>query len=357
MGAEHERVLIAAAREGDDTALHELLHPLGRELLVYAYRMLGGFHDAEDALQEARLKAWRSLASYEPHASFRAWTYRIVTNTCLDLLRTRKRRVLPRDVSSPVEPGPPSSGPRHDIPWLEPYPDALLPETASPEAALLLRESVRLAFIRAIQVLPPRQRAAVILHDALDWSAAETASVLDTTVPAINSALQRARKNLARFGDTSPKILNLDAVQRDVIDRLVAAWETGNLDLLVSVLAKDVTMSMPPWLGWLDGRDAVAASMAHSQTWNGAPRPGRYRLLSVGMNGQPAALAYVREGNGPFLATCLTVLTLNRDGLISEMTVFALPEQGVAWGCPRTLDARSEAADHGLVNAVSRTAE
>lgn len=283
--------------------------------------------------------------------------YRIVTNTCLDLLRTRKRRVLPRDVSSPVEPGPPSSDPRHDIPWLKPYPDVLLPETASPEAALLLRESVRLAFVRAIQVLPPRQRAALILHDVLDWSAAATASVLDTTVPAINSAIQRARKNLARFGDTSPEIPNLDAVQRDVIDRLVAAWETGDLDLLVSVLAKDVIMSMPPWPGWLDGREAVAASIAHPQTWNGAPRPGRYRLLPVGMNGQPAALAYVRGDNGRFLPVCLTVLTLNRDGLISEMTVFVLPEQVAAWGCPPTLDARSEAADSGLAKAVSRVDE
>jgi RNA polymerase sigma-70 factor (ECF subfamily) len=145
-------------------------------------------------VQEARFKAWRSLDSYEPHASFRAWMYRIVTNTCLDMLRTRKRRVLPPDVSPPMEPGPPPSEMRRDIPWLEPYPDVLLPQGAGPEAALLLRESVRLAFICAMQVLPPRQRAALILHDVLDWSTADVAKMLATTVPAINSALQRARR-------------------------------------------------------------------------------------------------------------------------------------------------------------------
>jgi RNA polymerase sigma-70 factor (ECF subfamily) len=334
MPEKNERSLIEAARNGDEAALRALFDPLSRELQVYAYRMLGGFHDAEDAVQEARLKAWRSLDSYEPQTGFRAWLYRIVTNTCLDMLRTRKRRILPQDVSGAVEPGPPSADMSRDISWLEPYPDALLPDSAGPEAALLLRESVRLAFIRAMQVLPPRQRAALILHDVLDWSAADAAQMLETTVQAINSAVQRARDGIARSGDTVLANADLEAKKAETVARFVRAWETGNLDLLVSMLAEDAVMSMPPWLGWLDGREAITAALAHPQTWDGEPRPGRYRLLPVGMNGQPAALAYVRGDDGRYAPVCLTVLTLDAKGRISEMTVFVLPEQVKAWGCP-----------------------
>lgn len=329
--------LIDAARSGDEAAFRALVDPLRRELQVYAYRMLGGFHDAEDAVQDASLKAWRHLGAYEPQASFRAWLYKILTNTCLDMLRTRKRRVLPRDVSAASEPGPPTVAPRHDILWLEPYPDALLPEAAGPEAALLLRESVRLAFVRAMQVLPPRQRAALILHDVLDWSVADAAAMLETTVPAVNSALQRARASLARSRSASSTSAALAAQEAEALARFVDAWETGDIDRLVSLLAEDAIMSMPPWPGWLNGRDAVAASIGHPLTWNGEPRPGRYRLLPVGMNGQPAALAYLRGDDGRYHAVCLTVLTLDAGGRVSEMTVFVLPDQVAAWGCPPTL--------------------
>ncbi|HLK37058.1 MAG TPA: sigma-70 family RNA polymerase sigma factor, partial [Polyangiaceae bacterium] len=160
--------------------------------------MLGGFHDADDVLQESRLKAWRALATYEPRASFRAWMYRIVTNTCLDMLKARSGRVLPQDVSPSISPGPPTTAPRSDILWLEPYPDALLPAVPGPEQAARLREGIRLAFVRVVQALPPRQRAALILHDVLDWSVAVVAAILETTVAAINSALQRARAGISR---------------------------------------------------------------------------------------------------------------------------------------------------------------
>src|SRR5215471_11190734 len=189
--------LVEAARGGDEQAFRALVEPLGRELHAYAYRMLGGFHDADDVLQESRLKAWRALATYEPRASFRAWMYRIVTHACLDMLKARSRRVLPPDVSPSVAPGPPATAPRADISWLEPYPDALLPTAPSPEQAVRLREGIRLAFVRVVQVLPPRQRAALILHDVLDWSVVEVADMLEPTEAAINSALQRSRAAIA----------------------------------------------------------------------------------------------------------------------------------------------------------------
>ena len=175
--SENFEPLVGAARGGDERAFRALVEPLGRELHAYAYRMLGGFHDADDVLQESRLKAWRALATYEPRANFRAWMYRIVTNTCLDTLKARARRVMPQDICPPVAPGPPTTAPRSDILWLEPYPDALLPAVPGPEQAARLREGIRLAFVRVVQALPPRQRAALILHDVLDWSVAEVAAL------------------------------------------------------------------------------------------------------------------------------------------------------------------------------------
>src|SRR5262245_32465295 len=285
-GKTDELLLVEAARRGDEAAFGELLEPVDRELHAYAYRMLGSFQDAEDALQEARLKAWRGLASYEPRATFRAWMYRIVTNACLDMLRTRRRRVLPQDVSPAGEPGRPPDEIRRDVAWLEPYPDTLLPRPADPEDALLLRESVRLALIRALQLLPPRQRAALILHNVLGWSVGEVAAMLEGSVPAIHSALQRARVTLARSGAGAGSG-TLDEARSEALARFVHAWETGDVDAFVSLLAEDAIMSMPPWPYWLDGREAVAAAFRHPGTWEGEPRPGRCRLVPAAMNGQP----------------------------------------------------------------------
>jgi RNA polymerase sigma-70 factor (ECF subfamily) len=329
--------LVEAARGGDEHAFRALVEPLGRELHAYAYRMLGGFHDADDALQESRLKAWRALATYEPRASFRAWMYRIVTNTCLDLLKARSRRVLPQDVSPPIAPGPPTTAPRADISWLEPYPDALLPTVPGPEQAVRLREGIRLAFVRVVQVLPPRQRAALILHDVLDWSVVEVADMLETTEAAINSALQRARAAIARPRAESAGYA-LAARHAEVVERFVRAWESGDFDDFVALLATDAVMSMPPWEYWLDGKDAVVATMLSPGTWDGVPRPGRYKIVPAPMNGEPAALAYVRAPDGRYHAVCLTVLSLDADGRIVELTTFVLPELFAAWGFPAVLD-------------------
>ena len=328
--------LVEAARGGDEQAFRALVEPLGRELHAYAYRMLGGFHDADDVLQESRLKAWRALATYEPRASFRAWMYRIVTNTCLDMLKARSRRVLPQDVSPWIAPGPPTTAPRSDILWLEPYPDALLPAVPGPDQILRLREGIRLAFVRVVQVLPPRQRAALILHDVLDWSVAEVAAILETTEAAINSALQRARAAIARPREESPA---LAARHAEVVDRFVHAWESGDFDDFVKLLATDAVMNMPPWEYWLDGKDAVVATMRSSGTWDGEPRPGRYRIVPAPMNGEPGALAYVRGPDGRYHAVCLTVVSLDADGRVVELTTFVLPELFAAWGFPPVLDA------------------
>jgi len=329
--------LVEAARGGDEHAFRALVEPLGRELHAYAYRMLGGFHDADDALQESRLKAWRALATYEPRASFRAWMYRIVTNTCLDLLKVRSRRVLPQDVSPSIAPGPPTTAPRADISWIEPYPNALLPTVPSPEQAVLLREGIRLAFVRVVQMLPPRQRAALILHDVLDWSVVEVADMLETTEVAINSALQRARAASERPRAESAASA-LAPRHAEVVERFVRAWESGDFDDFVALLATDAVMSMPPWEYWLDGKDAVVATMQSSGTWDGVPRPGRYKIVPAPMNGEPAALAYVRAPDGRYHAVCLTVLSLDADGRIVELTTFVLPELFAAWGFPAVLD-------------------
>ena len=344
-----EQALVDAAKGGDEAAFRGLVEPLTRELSAYAYRMLGGYQDAEDALQETRLKAWRHLGSYEPAAnfrSFRAWMYRIATNTCLDMLRQRQRRVLPQDVGPPVAPGPPVTAMREDIAWLEPYPDTLLPATSSPEETLRLHESVRLAFVRAMQVLPPRQRAALILHDVLDFGVSDVATMLETTVPAIHSALQRARASIQQApndGDGRGEMSaaahdRIDARKAETIARFVRAWETGDFAELVAMLTEDAVLTMPPWVYWLAGRDAVAATMQSRGTWDGEPRPGRYRIVPCAMNGQPAGLAYVRFGDGPYVAVCMTVITLAPDGRISCMDTFILPQHFTAWGLPAVLD-------------------
>jgi RNA polymerase sigma-70 factor (ECF subfamily) len=313
----------------DERSFRALIEPLERELHAYAYRMLGGFHDADDALQESKLKAWRALDGYEPRASFRAWMYRIVTNTCLDMLKSRSRRVMPQDVCAPVAPGPPATAPRADILWIEPYPDALMP----PDEIARRREGIRLAFVRVVQVLPPRQRAALILHDVLDWSVAEVAEMLETTDVAINSALQRARASIAR-PDESPVMKPNTA---EVVERFVRAWESGDMGDFVEMLASDAVMSMPPWEYWLDGKDAVVETMRSPGTWDGEPRAGRYRVVPAPMNGEPGGLAYVRMQDGRYHAVCLTVLSLDDAGRVKELTTFVLPELFTAWGFPAVL--------------------
>jgi RNA polymerase sigma-70 factor (ECF subfamily) len=243
--------------------------------------------------------------------------------------------VLPQDVSPKVAPGPPNTAPRSDISWIEPYPDALLPAAPGPEQIARLREGIRLAFVRVVQALPPRQRAVLILHDVLDWSVAEVAAILETSDAAVNSALQRARGTIARPQHHSPALSQRHA---EVVERFVQAWESGDFDQFVELIANDAVMSMPPWEYWLEGKDAVVATMRSPGTWDGEPRPGRYRIVSAPMNGEPGGLAYVRGADGRYHSVCLTVMSLDGDGRVAELTTFVLPELFAAWGFPPVLE-------------------
>jgi RNA polymerase sigma-70 factor (ECF subfamily) len=255
----NETALLEAAVRGDDQAFRELVEPMSRELHLFSYRMLGSFHDAEDVVQESQLKAWRRLDTYDRRASFRAWMYKIVTNTSLDALRTRRRRVLPQDLGPPREGGQGLGEQRFDIPWLEPYPDSFL-ASPSPEEAVELRESIRLAFVRALQLLAARQRAVLILRDVLDWPTAEVAAMLETSVPAVNSALQRARASVAQSNANRVETyggVRLDAQKIDMAARYVDAWEAGDIEAIVSMLTEDAIHAMPPFAAWFVGRDAL----------------------------------------------------------------------------------------------------
>ena len=334
-----EGALVALAAAGSREAFGRLVEPMARELHLHCYRMLGSFHDAEDVLQEARLKAWRGLGRYDGRASFRTWMYRVVTNATLDALRARSRRVLPQDLGEAREPELGLGEQRHDVAWLEPYPDALL-AGADPAEALELREGVRLSFVRALQLLPPRQRAVLLLRDVLDWSSAEVASALDMSVAAANSALQRARATVAaNGGDAGVELGELDAGEAEMAERYVAAWEAGDIDEIVAMLTLEATHAMPPWSAWFVGREALRTVYRGYPVWNGRPRPGVFRILPTSLNGQLAFGEYCREGSaGPWRALALTLATLDATGTrIAEKVSFVQSELFPLMGLPDVL--------------------
>ncbi|WP_040811787.1 sigma-70 family RNA polymerase sigma factor [Nocardia concava] len=300
------------------------------ELLAYCYRMTGSLHDAEDLVQEIQVRAWKAAESYDPQrASIRTWLYRIATNVCLTALKTAERRALPVDLAEPN----PVVGPGHlekspELPWLEPFPDALLGE-GDPAAVVAARESVRLAFVAALQHLPPMQRAVLILRDVLALRANEVAGLLETSTAAVNSALQRAHAGLAGL-EAAPAEL-ADAEQRALLDRYVEAFESMDVDALKRILREDALLQMPPFLAWFLGRDAVAAFMTRVFT-----RGEAFRLLPTRANGRPAVAAYVRRGGDVFEAANLHILTLDGDG-IARMDLFHDPDLFRFFGLPAWL--------------------
>jgi len=304
-----------------------LAEPFRREVKVHCYRMLASLHEADDAVQETYLRAWRSFESFDGRGSFRGWLYRVATNVCLDMLARRKHaaRVLP-DQRGPATTEMPDGTPATDVAWLEPYPASLLDDVVddapNPEARYTTREAVRLAFVAAIQELPPRQRAVLLLCDVLGWSAEEVATLLGGSKASVNSALQRARTTLTkqypegrRAAAQSP-----DSAQRDLLDRYLRVWEGLDVDGFVSLLKEDATYTMPPLPQWYAGREAISTFFAWA-----FKRYSGFRMVPVSANGQPAFAAYSRSGtDGAWSAHSIQVLSLQGPS-IAGLTLFAKP--------------------------------
>jgi len=296
--------LLLAARAGDPLAFEQLIAPYHGELQAHCYRMLGSVHDAEDAVQDSLVRAWRSIGGLDERGFVRAWLYKIATNRCLTALEQRARRELPVD----IVPGTPQS----EISWLEPYPDT------SPETHYLARESVELAFVAALQRLPAGQRAALILREVLGFTAAEVALQLETSTAAVNSALQRARKAIDSTAPTQQTVLRdlgNDAT-RAIVARWADAWHAGDVDGIVAMITDDARYSMPPLPEWYGGRDDIRAFLI------GGPLLFRWRFLPTMANSQLAFGTYRwDDATGQYLFSGLDVLTL-RDGLVAEVTAF-----------------------------------
>jgi RNA polymerase sigma-70 factor (TIGR02960 family) len=304
--------------------------PFRRELLAHCYRMLGSIHEAEDLVQETYLRAFRGYQRFEGRSSIRVWLYRIATTTCLDALEGRRRRPLPSGLGAPEHDHRIRLAPRaDDIPWLEPAPDDRLGIGEDPADIVAARSGIRLAFVAALQLLPARQRAVLILRDVLSWRAAEVAEVLSTTTIAVNSALRRARETLAPVvaDDLSEPP---DIRTRTAVDRYVDAFVRADVAALVDLLRADVELEMPPALTWFTGRDAVAGFLAD----RALRFPGRWRMLPTRANGGPALAAYAREPErDEYRAHGITVLSV-LGGKLSRIVAFNDPGLFAPFGLP-----------------------
>ena len=320
------RDLLEAARRGDEDAYRPLVEPHRGELQAHCYRMLGSVHDAEDALQEALVRAWRALPGFERESALRSWLYRIATNTCLDEIARRPKRGLPVDFSPSADPHDGPGAPLVESVWVEPYPDEMLGVAegfAGPEARYERRESLELAFVAALQHLPANQRAALILREVLGFSAAEVAEALETSVPSVNSALQRARRTIDDHLPEHSQQATLRALDderlRELVTRYTNALQGGDVDTLVAMLSEDAAWSMPPVTGWFRGREAIAAFLTEY------PLRERWRHIPTRANGQLAVGCYMWNGEtGRYDAAVLDVLTL-KGTRISDVTGFLAP--------------------------------
>jgi RNA polymerase sigma-70 factor, ECF subfamily len=336
----NERDLVAAAKRGDEDAFGRLVAPFRRELQAHAYRMLGSAADAEDALQDALLGAWRGLPRFEGRSSLRSWLYTITTNAALKAIRRRPKRVLPIDYGPAADPHDRPAEPLLETVWIEPFPDEHLfveDAAASPEARYDERESVELAFVAALQHLPARQRAVLILRDVLGFSAREAAEMLDTTSSSVDSALQRAHRTVeqrlpAQSQQTTLRALG-DADLRAIVDGYMEAWESADVSAIAAMLADDATFAMPPHREWYVGRDVIADFLARFPLSDGARR-----LRPMRANGQPAFAHYSRDPYaGAFLAHGIHVLGLDGDR-IRDITIFRTPEAFARFGLPERID-------------------
>ena len=329
---------VARARDGDDAAFTRLVEPLRRELHAHCYCMLGSTHDADDALQDALLRAWRGLARFEGRSSLRSWLYTVATRTCLDIIEARGKRALPVDLGPSSDRVVAGDTPLGDVAWLGPYADTGLADgPLSPAARYEQREAVELAFVAALQHLPGNQRAALLLFEVLGFSAAEIAATMDTTTASVNSALHRARRIVAEKIPSPTQLQTLrgigDARLREIVARYSAALERGDADALVALLTEDVTWSMPPLPHWYHGVEAVT-DFAVQVPLTGC---GSWRHLATSANGQPAVACYLwNDDAGAYLSWSINVLTL-RGEHIAEITSFIGRDHFVPFGLPALL--------------------
>jgi RNA polymerase sigma-70 factor (ECF subfamily) len=310
--------------------------PFRHELLLHCYRMLGSFQDAEDMVQDAFVRAWRAFDQFDTErGALRTWLYRIATNVCLTALKDRARRYLPAEVAASAEDPEVYPTQRHpEATWLTPIPSlAIGPESEDPAAVIASRTAIRLAFVAALQHLPPRQRATLILRDVLAYQSAEVAELLDTTPIAVNSALQRARSQLAQIAPIQDELVEPDlSDQRALLNRYVAAFEQADVATLTQLLREDATMEMPPWLTWLAGRHDIGRfltrifALRESDAWH---------MVPTNANGQPAVGAYVRGPDGARQAQSLQVYTITSTG-IARIVAFSDPSLFAAFGLPTT---------------------
>jgi RNA polymerase sigma-70 factor (ECF subfamily) len=314
-----------------------LTDPYRHELLAYCYRMLGSVHDAEDQVQEILLRAWRSYDEFEGRSSLRTWLYRIATNSCLRALENRRRRPLPSGLRGPSDPDGALIERAPEVPWLQPIPDALLsggpadPASADPASIVASRAGTRLALIAALQYLPARQRAVLILRDVLGWRAAQIGDLLGTTTAAVNSVLQRARASLQEAAPAQDEVREpADAAQRALVDRYATAFENADITGLMQLLTDDAVLEMPPRPDWFAGREHVGRFIALR-----AAELGPVRTVPTAANGQPALAVYRPEG-GAFLAHSIQVFTVTAAG-IGRIMSFLDPGLFATFGLPTEL--------------------
>jgi RNA polymerase sigma-70 factor, ECF subfamily len=331
-----EHAILDAVLGGDEDAFRRLVEPHRSGLHAHCYRMLGSVHDVEDVLQEVLLRAWRSLAGFEPGRPLRPWLYKIATNACLDAIARQPRHQLPAD-DGPHTRWPPETGMPFPPPaWVEPYPDGQLgfqDGPAAPEARYEQREAVELAFVAALQHLPARQRAVLVLREVLGFSAREVAECLGTTVASVNSALQRARKTITgrlpqRSQQATLRSLGDEHI-REIAERFIDAFEAGDVNAILAMLTEDATFAMPPYEGWYRGRDAVAESWLIPS----GPSPG-LRYIPTRSNGQLAFGTYLLDaGRNAYLPIAVDVLTLHGTS-VTDVTAFRTPELFPDFGLP-----------------------